>query len=78
MPRRRPGVVNEGAAYPRRLTLDLSNEDHAALRREAFEHEVPMSETIRQLIAVWRADPKLQGKVRAAAIQVLSQGQPPR
>ncbi len=59
--------------FPRRMTLDLSEEDHQALRRAAFEDEIPMAAMIRELISMWRADPKLQAKVKTSVLRQAGQ-----
>lgn len=45
--------------YPRRITLDLTAEDHQALKLAAVQHDTTMADLLRGLVALWRADPVL-------------------
>lgn len=42
--------------YPRRVTLDLTEEDHRALRVASLDRRVPMAELLRELVRQWRLD----------------------
>lgn len=43
----------------KRLTLDLTREEHRALKLLSVEHEVPMADLLRGAIAELRHDPLL-------------------
>lgn len=45
--------------HPRRVTLDLTEEDHRALRIASLDLHIPMAELLRQLVRQWR-----RGEVR--------------
>jgi hypothetical protein len=47
----------------KRLTLDLTREEHRALKLLSVEHEVPMADLLRGAIAELREDPVLLGRV---------------
>lgn len=51
-------------AYTHRVTLDLVDEDHRALKLASVEHGRPMAELLRGLIALWREDPELAVRVQ--------------
>ncbi len=43
--------------FPRRITLDLTNDDHRALKQAALDSRVPMADLLRVLVRLWRSDP---------------------
>lgn len=49
--------------YPRRITLDLTAEDHQALKLAAVQHDMTMADLLRSLVALWRDDPALAQRV---------------
>jgi hypothetical protein len=51
-------------AYTHRVTLDLVDEDHRALKLASVEHGRPMAELLRGLVALWRNDPELAARVQ--------------
>lgn len=51
--------------YTRRVTLDLVDEDHRALKLAGVEHGRPMAGLLRALVALWREDPELAARVQA-------------
>lgn len=51
--------------YTHRVTLDLVDEDHRALKLAGVEHGRPMAELLRALVALWREDPELAARVQA-------------
>ncbi len=50
-------------AYERRVTLDLTPDDHRALKVAAVEQDTTMADLLRALIALWREDPELPERV---------------
>lgn len=56
-------VTGDVADRARRITLDLAAEDHRALRLASVEDDTPMAEVLRALVALWRCDPMVRGKV---------------
>ncbi len=59
--------------YPKRLTLDLSQDDHDALMGARYADRVPMADRIRALVSLWREDPALAEAVSIRAQEL----QPP-
>lgn len=51
--------------HPRRLTLDLSDDDHRAVKDGAYDHRTSMAELLRALVALWREDPEVAARVKA-------------
>jgi hypothetical protein len=47
--------------YTHRLTLDLVDEDHRALKLAGIEHGRPL---LRALVALWREGPELAARVQ--------------
>jgi hypothetical protein len=45
--------------YPRRVTLDLTDEVYAAVRKDAFAGEVALAALLRGMVATCRENPKL-------------------
>ena len=62
--------------YPRRLTLDLSEDDHDALLGARYADRVVMAERIRALVSLWREDPSLAQAVSQRAQELLQQQRP--
>jgi hypothetical protein len=60
---RSPAFRAAPPAYERRVTLDLSNEDHRALKLAALEQETTMADLLRTLVAIWRDDKTLAKQV---------------
>jgi hypothetical protein len=52
------------ATYGKRLTLDLTVEDHQALKIGAAEATATMAGVLRALLALWRDDAELARRVR--------------
>jgi hypothetical protein len=45
-----------GRPYPRRITLDLTDEDHLALKQAALDNRVTMADLLRALVDLWQSD----------------------
>jgi len=58
--------------YPKRLTLDLSQDDHDALMGARYADRVPMADRIRALVSLWREDPQLAQAVSVRAQELLT------
>lgn len=50
--------------YERRITLDLTADDHQALKLAAVTEHTTMADLLRALVALWRDDPQLAERVR--------------
>lgn len=62
----RPAPFRSAApAYTNRVTLDLVEEDHRALKLASVDQGKPMAELLRALVALWRDDAELAERVRA-------------
>ncbi len=63
-----PGAVAAARPnpYPRRVTLDLSEEDHRALRLASLDLHVPMTQLLRELVRQWREN-SLPGPTQSVA-----------
>jgi hypothetical protein len=59
--------VGGNRPYAHRVTLDLTAEDHRALKVAAAETDVPMADRLRALVALWREDPSVAAQVEARA-----------
>ena len=61
----RPGPSPRDRAlfFDRRVTLDLTREDHRALKMAALEADTTMAELLRALVALWRQDSHLARRV---------------
>ncbi len=57
--------------YPKRLTLDLSEDDHNALLGARYADRVPMADRMRALVSLWREDPALAEAVSIRAQDLL-------
>ncbi len=49
--------------FERRVTLDLTREDHRALKTAAVEADTSMAGLLRALVGLWRDDPQLAERV---------------
>lgn len=58
-----PPPVAPPRVYSRRITLDLTAEDHQALRLAAAQYDTTMADLLRGLVALWRDDPVLAQRV---------------
>lgn len=75
---KKQGTVTAAAApfakppkrYPRRVTLDLTDEDYAALRKDAFAGEVTIAALLRGMVATCRDTPKLLTEATGKARQL--------
>ena len=54
------------AAYAKRLTLDLSSEDHRTLQLAALDSDAPMTDLLRGFIALIRLRPELAAEAASA------------
>jgi hypothetical protein len=52
-----PGQLRYPRGYPKRITLDLTVEDHHALLGARYADRVPMADRLRALVSLWREDP---------------------
>lgn len=50
-------------AYERRITLDLTAEDHRALKLAAVTEHTTMADLLRGLVALWREDADIARRV---------------
>jgi len=57
--------------YPKRITLDLTVDDHHALQGARYADRVPMADRLRALISLWREDPALAQAVSTRAQELL-------
>jgi len=53
-------------AYGRRITLDLTDEDHQALKLAALEQRTTMANLLRSMVGIYLGDPKVAERVHAA------------
>jgi hypothetical protein len=49
--------------YERRITLDLTAEDHQALKLAAVQQHTTMADLLRALVALWRDDPVVAERI---------------
>ncbi|MBX7069598.1 MAG: hypothetical protein K1X38_09440 [Microthrixaceae bacterium] len=63
MPGRRPQPETATREVGKRLTLDLSREEHRALKLISVERDVPMAELLRGAIAELQRDDDLLDRV---------------
>ena len=54
------------AAYTKRLTLDLTAEDHRTLKLAALDTDAPMTDLLRGFIALVRSRPELAAEAASA------------
>ncbi len=64
--------------YPRRITLDLTVDDHHALPGARYADRVSMADRLRALISLWREDPALAEAVITRAQELLLAASPAR
>ncbi len=64
--------------YPKRITLDLTVDDHHALLGARYADRVPMADRLRALISLWREDPALAEAVSTRAQELLLAASPAR
>jgi hypothetical protein len=62
--------------YPKRITLDLTVDDHHALLGARYADRVPMADRLRALISLWREDPALAQAVSTRAQELLLAASP--
>lgn len=62
--------------YPKRITLDLTVDDHHALLGARYADRVPMADRLRALISLWREDPALAEAVSTRAQELLLAASP--
>ena len=70
------GQLRYPLGYPKRITLDLTVDDHHALLGARYADRVPMADRLRALISLWREDPALAEAVSTRAQQLLLAGSP--
>jgi hypothetical protein len=56
--------VTAPPTYERRVTLDLTADDHQALKLAAVTQRTTMADLLRALVAVWREDTQLAQRIR--------------
>lgn len=56
--------------HPRRLSVDLSEAMHRALRRAAAEDDITVAHRIRALIQLWTTDPEVRRATNTLAAQM--------
>jgi hypothetical protein len=66
-----PGQLRYPRGYPKRITLDLTVEDHHALLGARYADRVPMADRLPALVNRWRQDPALAEAVSTRAQQLL-------
>lgn len=67
----RTSVPHHSQRYPKRLTLDLSQDDHDALMGARYADRVPMADRIRAMVSLWRENPDLAQAVSTRAQELL-------
>lgn len=65
------GGKHASPRHPKRLTVDLSQEDHDALLGARWADRVPMADRVRALLSLWREDPALAAAVSIRAQELL-------
>jgi len=71
-----PGQLRYPLGYPKRITLDLTVNDHHALLGARYADRVPMADRLRALISLWRQDPALAEAVSTRAQELLLAASP--
>jgi hypothetical protein len=61
---------HQSQRYPKRLTLDLSQDNKDALTGARYADRVPMADRIRALVSLWREGPDL-AQMASTRTQVL-------
>lgn len=59
------------ARFPKRVSLDLSQDDHDALLGARSADRIPMNHRLRALVSIWREDPALAEAVSTRAQELL-------
>ncbi len=59
------------SGYPKRLTLDLSEDDHNALLGGRHADRVPMADQMRAVVSLWQENPALAEAVSIRAQDLL-------
>ncbi len=72
----RSSAPHHSQRFPKRLTLDLSQDDHDALMGARYADRIPMADRIRALVSLWREDRALAEAVSIRAQELLPP--PPR
>ena len=57
-------------SYPKRISLDVTEDDYNALQGARYADRVPMADRIRALLSLWQEDPAL-----AEAVSIRAQEQ---
>ena len=65
------GAKHASPRHPKRLTVDLSQQDHDALRGARWADRVPIADRVRALLSPWRAAPALAAAVSIRAQELL-------
>jgi len=65
------GKAHSPLGYPKRITLDLTVDDHHALQGARYADRVPMADRLRALSSLWREDPALAQAVSTRAQELL-------
>lgn len=71
-----PGQLRYPLGYPKRITLDLTVDDHHALLGARYADRVPMADRLRGLISLRRQDPTLAEAVSTRARDLLLAASP--
>lgn len=58
-------------SYPKRITLDVTEDDYHALQGARYADRVPMADRLRALIRLWQEDPALATAVSTRAQEQL-------
>lgn len=66
-----PTQLRYPLGYPKRITLDLTVDDHNALLGARYADRVPMADRLRALVSLWREDPALAEAVSRRAQELL-------
>lgn len=71
-----PPQLRHPRPYPKRITLDLTVDDHHALLGAGYADRVPMTDRLYALISLWREDPALAEAVSSRAQELLLAASP--
>lgn len=63
-------VAASGPAYPKRMTLPLTVEDHRALRVAHLDDGVEATARLRAMLALWQQDERLRARIDKLARQM--------
>ncbi len=58
-------------SYPKRISLDVTEDDYHALQGARYADRVPMADRIRALLSLWQEDPALAEAVSTRAQEQL-------